>query len=144
MKAARRALPDTILLAVTVLTSWQQDDFNDFLGISGSIETTVEQWSRAAQKAGLDGVVCSPEEIRTVREALGPEFLIVTPGIRPEWAAADDQKRIMTPARAVALGSDYLVIGRPITKADDPGRAVERIIGALRDEDEKGVDSFDE
>jgi orotidine-5'-phosphate decarboxylase len=88
-----------------------------------------------AQGAGLDGVVCSPREAAIVRAELGPEFLLVTPGVRPAGSAAKDQKRVMTPAEAIATGADYLVIGRPITAAPDPLRAlagIERdILGAL-------------
>ena len=80
------------------------------------------------KKSGLDGVVCSPHEIKSLRAECGPDFLLVAPGIRPAWAAAaQDQKRATTPAEAIAQGADYLVIGRPITQADDPARALMRV-----------------
>jgi len=83
--------------------------------------------ARLAQNCGLDGVVCSAHEISAIRDACGADFKLVVPGIRPAWAAKGDQKRIMTPGEAVALGADYLVIGRPITGADDPIAAAKRI-----------------
>jgi orotidine-5'-phosphate decarboxylase len=84
-----------------------------------------------AKKAGIDGVVASPREVPLIREACGSDFLIVTPGVRPSFAVADDQKRIMTPAEAVAAGADYLVIGRPISAAADPLQAVEAIVDEM-------------
>ena len=128
MKAAREALPDTRLLAVTVLTSLDQQIADEFLGMRGDIQTTVVSWAKGAQDAGLDGVVCSPQEIEGVRDATGDDFLIVTPGIRPTWSVrADDQRRITPPAVAISRGADYLVIGRPITGAEDRTAAVRRI-----------------
>ncbi|MBM3295853.1 MAG: orotidine-5'-phosphate decarboxylase, partial [Candidatus Aminicenantes bacterium] len=91
----------------------------------------VRRLAALAQQAGMDGIVCSAQEIEIVREVVGPERLIVTPGIRPAGAAAQDQKRVMTPALAVAKGSDYLVIGRPITQAPSPAEAFEKIVAEL-------------
>ena len=110
------------VIAVTILTSMDQDDLDD-VGLKGPIEERVVKLAELTRKAGLDGVVCSAQEITPVRKALGPDFKLITPGIRPSWAASDDQKRIVTPADAVAMGSDVLVIGRPITKAEDPSAA---------------------
>jgi len=115
------------LLAVTILTSSTADTLQQ-VGIDHSVENMVVRLARLAQDAGMDGVVASPLEIELIRQACGPEFLIVTPGVRPSFAAADDQKRIMTPAEAVRAGADYLVIGRPIAKAPDPVRAAEMIV----------------
>ncbi len=127
MRAAREQLPDTILLAVTVLTSFDEKTFQEHVGTDASVEDTVRRWSVSAREAGLDGVVCSPREISTVRGELGDDFLIVTPGIRPQWAAKGDQRRVTTPSEALQLGADYLVVGRPITGAPDPREAAGRI-----------------
>jgi orotidine-5'-phosphate decarboxylase len=84
--------------------------------------------ARLAKEAGMDGVVASPQEIEAIRRACGPDFVIVTPGVRPSFAAVDDQKRIATPGQAIAAGADYLVVGRPIAKAEDPVAAVGLIV----------------
>jgi len=115
-----------ILLAVTVLTSLGDEDLAE-LGIAVAAREQVVRLARLAQDAGMDGVVCSAREITAIRDACGADFKLVVPGIRPAWASADDQKRIVTPADAVAMGADYLVIGRPITGADDPAAAAARI-----------------
>ncbi len=116
-----------IVLAVTVLTSLSQQEFEQEVGIQRPIASQVVDWAKLAQRAGLDGVVASPKEIVPIRQACGKDFVIVTPGIRPAWAAANDQSRIMTPKEAVEAGADYMVIGRPITKAADPVVAAQRI-----------------
>ncbi|WP_417804944.1 orotidine-5'-phosphate decarboxylase [Thalassospira lucentensis] len=118
------------VIAVTILTSMDQNDLDD-VGMKGPIEDRVVKLAELTQKAGLDGIVCSAKEITPVRAACGPDFKLITPGIRPAWAASDDQKRIVTPKDAVAMGSDVLVIGRPITKADDPVDAAKRIVAEL-------------
>ena len=102
------------------------------VGQKGPAENQVLRLARLAQDSGLDGVVCSPREIAALRGACGPGFVLLVPGIRPAWAAAGDQKRVMTPAEARAAGADYLVIGRPITGADDPAAAARRIVEELR------------
>jgi orotidine-5'-phosphate decarboxylase len=114
------------VIAVTVLTSLDADDLDE-VGQQGPPAAQVERLASLAQECGLDGVVCSPREIVRLRKACGPECLLVVPGIRPSWSADGDQKRIMTPAEAVAAGADVLVIGRPITGADDPLAAARRI-----------------
>lgn len=114
------------LLAVTILTSSTQETLRR-VGIEHPIQDMVVRLARLAQDSGMDGVVASPLEIGLIRAACGPDFLIVTPGVRPTFAAADDQKRIMTPVEAVAAGADYLVIGRPIAKAADPAAAADLI-----------------
>lgn len=123
-EAGRLGAEKPLLLAVTVLTSVSQEIFNG-MGISGKIADFVPVWSEMARECGLDGVVCSPEEAPLVRKACGPGFVIVTPGVRPEWAAAGDQRRIATPRAAIAAGADYIVVGRPVTgSADPPGSAL--------------------
>jgi orotidine-5'-phosphate decarboxylase len=114
------------LLAVTILTSSTAETLQR-VGIDRPVEEMVVRLARLAQEAGMDGVVASPLEIGPVRHACGPDFLIVTPGVRPTFASVDDQKRIMTPGEAVASGADYLVIGRPIAKAADPAAAADMI-----------------
>ena len=127
-RAANRKKP--LLLGVTVLTSLKGSDLGE-IGMAPDPGAQVLRLAGLAQASGLDGVVCSPREIEILRREFGPDLVIVTPGIRPIWAAAQDQKRIMTPAEAVAKGADYLVIGRPITAAPSPEEAFLRIIEEL-------------
>ncbi len=134
-EAAREAAEDLgvarpKVIAVTVLTSLDADDLAE-VGQMGPPEAQVERLARLTQDSGLDGVVCSPREIALLRRACGPDFLLVVPGIRPTWAAAGDQKRIMTPEDAITAGADHLVIGRPITAAEDPLAAARRIAADL-------------
>jgi len=127
VEAAAQAADDKpILLAVTVLTSMDDSDLNA-IGVEGPARDQVLRLAMLAQDSGLDGVVCSALEVEDIREHLGRDFKLVVPGIRPDWAAADDQKRIVTPSDAIRMGADYLVIGRPITGADDPVAAADRI-----------------
>lgn len=133
MKAAIEGLtrPDgtrPLLIAVTQLTSTSEERMQNELLISASIQDTISQYAANAAAAGLDGVVCSPLEAALVKERCGADFMAVTPGIRFADAAADDQVRITTPARAREIGSDYIVVGRPITAAEDPVAAYERCI----------------
>jgi orotidine-5'-phosphate decarboxylase len=114
------------IIGVTVLTSLAEADLG-VIGQQGPIADQARRLAALAQACGLDGVVCSPHEIAALRAECGDGFLLVVPGIRPAWAAAGDQKRVMTPAEAARLGADYLVIGRPITGADDPAAAARRI-----------------
>lgn len=118
------------VLAVTILTS-STDETLKGVGIDYQVADMVVRLAKLAKSAGIDGVVASPQEIGLIREACGPDFLIVTPGVRPAFASADDQKRIMTPAAAVAAGADYLVIGRPISAAADPAAAAGLIIDEI-------------
>lgn len=117
-----------LLIAVTQLTSTSQEVMQKELLIGASITDTIAQYARNAKEAGLDGVVCSPLEAGMVKEACGSHFLTVTPGIRFADAAKDDQVRITTPARARETGSDFIVVGRPITAAEDPVAAYERCL----------------
>lgn len=114
------------LIAVTVLTSMDGGDL-DAVGQRGPVSEQSVRLARLAQDCGCDGVVCSPKEIAAIRAACGRDFTLVVPGIRPADSAANDQKRITTPRVAIEAGADYLVIGRPITGAEDPVRAVEAI-----------------
>ena len=122
-----------ILLAVTQLTSTSEERMHDELLISGSIADCVCHYARMAKEAGLDGVVCSPLEAGMVKERCGKEFLTVTPGIRFADGVVGDQVRITTPARAKEIGSDFIVVGRPITAAEDPVAAYRKCVKEFRD-----------
>ena len=115
-----------LLVAVTVLTSFDEDDVAA-VGMQGPLADQVRRLAALAQDCGMDGVVASAHEVAMLRGQCGDDFTLVIPGIRPAWASADDQKRIVTPAEAVRAGADYLVIGRPITRAHDPAAAAARI-----------------
>ena len=133
MQAALEGLtrPDgtrPLLIAVTQLTSTDQQSMTDDLLIREPIDRVVMHYAANAAKAGLDGVVCSPLEAGKVHETCGADFLTVTPGVRFADGDVGDQKRVTTPAQAKALGSDYIVVGRPITAADDPVAAYERCL----------------
>ncbi|MBD9219983.1 orotidine-5'-phosphate decarboxylase [Anaerotignum sp. MSJ-24] len=117
-----------LLIAVTQLTSTSEDRMQSELLINSSLEKTVMHYAENAKKAGLDGVVCSPMESEAVHNVCGKDFVTVTPGIRFADSAKDDQIRITTPAKAKEIGSDYIVVGRPITQADDPVKAYERCV----------------
>ncbi|AVX20286.1 orotidine-5'-phosphate decarboxylase [Carboxydocella sporoproducens DSM 16521] len=116
-----------LLLAVTVLTSFSQSEWEATLGQKEEIGQRVQAWARLARQCGLDGVVASSRELPLIQQACGPEFVTVIPGIRPLWAAAGDQQRIMTPAQALRAGAHYLVVGRPITGSADPREAARRV-----------------
>jgi orotidine-5'-phosphate decarboxylase len=130
LTAARDAIPAgpdaPRLIAVTLLTSMAQSDLDD-LGIAGTPDDVVLRLAALTDACGLDGVVCSAREAAAVRAQSGDAFDLVTPGIRPADAAADDQQRVATPGGAIRSGATYLVIGRPITRAPDPLAALERI-----------------
>lgn len=128
-ESAKLGKPRPLVIGVTVLTSIDQRILGEEMRVPGTVADQVVHLARLAQKAGLDGVVASPHEIEPIRDACGEGFLIVTPGVRPVGAEVGDQKRVMTPSEAVSKGADYLVIGRPIIKADDPVAAA-RLIAA--------------
>ena len=123
LEAAREAIDTSanspLLIAVTILTSMKEADLNE-VGINSSVAEQVQRLASLVKSCKLDGVVCSSHEVSGLRSTLGDDFCLVTPGIRPKGSEVGDQKRIMTPKEAVDLGSSYLVIGRPITQADDP------------------------
>jgi orotidine-5'-phosphate decarboxylase len=132
LEAAVSALPamGARLLAVTILTSMNEHGHGE-IGLEGHVADSVRRLARLSCDAGLDGVVASPHEVGQVREACGRDFLIVTPGIRPAGSEAGDQARAATPRAALDAGADLLVVGRPITAAPDPARAVEKLISEL-------------
>lgn len=141
MEAAREGVPEgrggsagaqrPLVLGVTILTSLAAADLAE-IGFAGGPEAAVTRLARLAQQSGLDGVVASPWEAKAIRAACGPEFVIVTPGIRPASALAQDQARAATPAAAIEAGADYLVVGRPITQAPDPAAAAAAIIAEMQ------------
>ena len=116
-----------LVIAVTVLTSIDDEVLANDLGIHMHAADWVVALAQVSKASGMDGVVASPKEIAAVRHACGDDFLIITPGVRPLWADANDQKRVLTPKEAIALGANYIVISRPIIKADDPVDAAKRI-----------------
>jgi len=120
-----------LVIAVTQLTSTSQQILNDEVGIGGTVEQAVLSYAGLAQKAGLNGVVASPHEVVQLKQQLGSSFITVTPGIRPAGSAIGDQSRVMTPKEAFSQGTDYIVIGRPITAALDPRKALETILEEL-------------
>ena len=119
-----------LLIAVTVLTSMEDLDLLQ-IGINASPMEQVLRLAHLTQRAGLDGVVCSPQEVEILRNACGEDFKLVTPGIRPIGADFGDQRRVMTPTAAIRAGSDYLVIGRPITQADNPAEVLRSINASI-------------
>ena len=128
MKAAREGLGNQAkLIAVTQLTSTSEEQMRDFQNIQTSLQESVIHYAKKTAEAGLDGVVCSAQEVKLIKEATSQDFICLTPGIRPAGAAVGDQKRIMTPADAYQIGSDYIVVGRPITQATDPVAAYHAI-----------------
>src|ERR1700722_1482003 len=132
MKAAveARGEADLKILAVTVLTSYDDGDLHE-AGYRLRGSDLVETRARQAQGLGVDGLVCSPEEAAALRKVIGNRMALITPGIRPVGAASGDQKRIMTPGRAIAAGSDYLVVGRPVLEAADPRAAADAIVAEI-------------
>lgn len=135
MQAARDALlpygnKAPLLIAVTILTSMEQPELAA-IGVDSPLHEQVLRLATLTRDTGLDGVVCSAQEAQLLKQQLGPDFKLVTPGIRPAGSAAGDQRRILTPADACAQGADYLVIGRPITQAADPAQTLRDIIATL-------------
>ncbi len=123
-------LPDTLLLAVTVLTSMDQEALNS-IGINSPVIEQVTRLASVATRSEIGGIVCSPQELVHLRACISPSTKMITPGIRPAGSAIGDQKRIMTPAQAKEAGADYLVIGRPILVAENPAFALENILGEM-------------
>ncbi|WP_433946165.1 orotidine-5'-phosphate decarboxylase [Paenibacillus sp. SN-8-1] len=138
MKAAREGVNEALaqdasltaplIIAVTQLTSTDQRTLNEEIGIPGAVEETVVRYARRTLEAGLDGVVASPLEVNAIKDACGTEFKTVTPGIRPQGSEKGDQSRTLTPGEAIRRGTDFIVVGRPITANADPRRAAEQII----------------
>lgn len=128
--AADEGFPLPIMLAVTILTSSTEEDLRA-VGIEKPVVEMVPMLAALAQQSGLSGVVASAQEMPLIRQRCGRDFVVVTPGVRPSFAAQDDQQRVMTPAQAIEAGSDYLVVGRPIAKAADPVAAARAIVAEM-------------
>lgn len=126
-RGAKRVETSPILLGVTILTSMDSDEMKA-IGLEGEVEEKVLEFASFAKEAGLTGVVASAKEAKAIKEKLGKDFVVVTPGVRPEWASKGDQKRVLTPKKAIEEGADYIVVGRPIIKAEDPALAARKII----------------
>ncbi len=131
IRAAVDAAPGTTILGVTVLTSLGEDDLDD-IGMAGPVRDAVRRLAVLAVAAGAGGLVCSPREVAAVRAEVGPDILLITPGVRPAGSDANDQARVATPEEALQAGADLLVIGRPITGAADPGAAAATVAASLR------------
>lgn len=129
--AAEKKTRPPLLLAVTVLTSLAKRDLEE-VGIKKKIEAEVKALALLSKKCGMNGVVASGDEISLIREAVRRPFLVVTPGVRPTWAARGDQNRVVTPKEALRRGADYIVVGRPITRDKDPRGAAERVLEEMR------------
>jgi len=129
--AAEAGMPPPIVIGVTIITSIGEAELAEQLGLRDGLSATVRRLALLAREAGLDGVVASVHEVRDIKQACGDGFLTVTPGVRPIWARAGDQARVATPRQALEVGADYLVIGRPITGAEDPRAALERIVAEM-------------
>ena len=127
-------IPRPMLLGVTALTSIDEPNFQRSYNTERKLRDQVAYLAELSQKAGLDGVVASPLEIEIVRRVCGKKFLIVTPGVRPRWSTAGDQRRIKTPSEAIEAGADYIVVGRPITGADNPREAVKNILQEIQEQ----------
>ena len=122
-----------IILAVTVLTSISAEVLQKELSVNLDLEEQVLKLARQCKESGVMGIVASPEEVSSLRQELGSEMLIVTPGVRPSWADANDQKRFTTPGQAIKNGADFLVVGRPITSASDPKDAARRVVAEIEE-----------
>lgn len=125
------------ILGVTVLTSLDENDL-DAVGQDTNTAAQVQRLAFLAKESGLDGIVCSPAEVASLRKSMGPDFILMVPGIRPSWAAANDQKRIMTPRDAMEAGATHLVIGRPITGAENPTEAAQKVNQEIMADKEAG------
>jgi orotidine-5'-phosphate decarboxylase len=134
-EAKKEKVERPLVIAVTILTSLTRNMLDEEMGISRTVEASVGKLAMTAKRSGLDGVVASAKEVSSVRQLCGRDFLVITPGIRPTWAADDDdQKRVVTPAQAMKNGSDYIVVGRPITRASSMKDAARRIVYEMETE----------
>lgn len=132
-KEAKTINPETLAIAVTVLTSMSADDVKEIFNSNFSLSELALNWAKLAKEAGMDGIVCSPWEAKLVKETCGKDFKTVCPGVRPRWSAANDQERIMTPKDAIVNGCDFLVVGRPITKNENPAEAARLVLAEIEE-----------
>mgnify|MGYP002073829623 FL=1 len=132
-KEKKKNLEKPLIIAVTILTSMSEKELKEEQSVSIPIEEQVKNLAKLTERAGLDGVVASAQEAGLIREATNDQFLIVTPGIRPSWAEANDQSRIVTPGQALKNGSSHLVVGRPITGAENRVAAARKIVDEMEE-----------
>lgn len=133
VEEAKKINKDNLLIAVTILTSFSEEEIQETFMTDKSIKELAMNLARLTKEAGMDGVVCSPWEAKFIKEAVGKDFKTVCPGVRPEWSATNDQSRIMTPKNAIINGCDYLVVGRPITKNENPVDATKLILKEIEE-----------
>jgi len=124
---------DSIAIAVTILTSFSEEEVSNHFKTDLNISELANHWAIETKDAGLHGVVCSPLEAKKIKELCGENFYTICPGVRPTWAATNDQKRIMTPKMAIENGADFLVVGRPITKSENPVHAAKLILEEIKE-----------
>jgi len=132
-KAEQLGISKPLVLGVTMLTSIDEKQFQTDFETTRKLINQVSYFAELVQNAGLDGVVSSPHEIEVIRKTCGEDFVIVTPGVRPNWAAKNDQRRVMTPAEAIARGADYIVVGRPIYASTNPKESVTKILQEIKE-----------
>lgn len=132
-EVASLARKNQLAIAVTILTSFEESQIQELFGTKDSIKDIARKWAKNTQESGMDGVVCSPWEAASIKELCGEDFKTITPGVRPAWAATNDQKRIMTPSKALQNGCDFLVVGRPITKAENPAEAAQKVLDEMEE-----------
>jgi orotidine-5'-phosphate decarboxylase len=132
VQAASKADPKPLVIAVTILTSLDDSDLKNDLGVNRTAAAQVVALAKLAKDSGCDGVVCSPHEIEAIKQACGTEFMVITPGVRPAGAALGDQKRVLTPGEAVSRGADYIVVGRPITASESPAESARQILAEIQ------------
>lgn len=133
VEEARKIDKNSLLIAVTILTSLSQEEVKETFMTEASIKDLAMNLARLAKESGMNGVVCSPWEAKYIKESLGEEFKTVCPGVRPAWSATNDQTRIMTPKNAMLNGCDFLVVGRPITKHEDPAYAADLVVKEIEE-----------
>ncbi|MCK5780135.1 MAG: orotidine-5'-phosphate decarboxylase [Psychrilyobacter sp.] len=124
---------DSLVIAVTILTSFSEEEVSNHFKTDLNIAELANHWAMETKEAGLHGVVCSPLEAKKIKELCGENFYTICPGVRPAWAVSNDQKRIMTPKMAISNGADFLVVGRPITKAENPVQAAKLILEEIEE-----------
>lgn len=132
MEEVRKVSPDAFVIAVTILTSFSEEEISNLFASKYSLKELATHFAKLTKEAGLSGVVCSPWEAAEIKKICGQEFKTICPGVRPKWSATNDQERIMTPEEAVKNGCDYLVIGRPITKNENPKEAMRKILEEVK------------
>ena len=133
VEEVRKINNSSLLIAVTILTSFSEEEIKETFKTEANIQELAMNLAKLTKESGMDGIVCSPWEASSIKKSLGKDFKTVCPGVRPLWAATNDQKRIMTPKKAILNGCDFLVVGRPITKNENPVKAVQLILEEMKE-----------